>query len=117
MAAQVALVRERRADRAHDGARADVGDEALDGFPQRLGARRLERLVLVGGALKLFPTVVRLGRGQVGVQHLMRKFISLAVSLVISLAVSLKKVITELVSGRLASMHMVAFGRRIWIES
>jgi hypothetical protein len=36
-------------------------------------------LVLVGGALKPFPTAVRLGRGQVGVQHLMRKFISLAV--------------------------------------
>ena len=51
----------------------------------------------------------------------MRKFISLAinlaVNLAINLAVSLKKVITELVAGRRASMHMVAFGCRIWIES
>ena len=42
--------------------------------------------------------------------------VSLAVSLAIILAVSLKKVITELVAGRRASMHMVASGRRIWIE-
>eukprot|EP00308_Calcidiscus_leptoporus_P011837 CAMPEP_0119398076 /NCGR_PEP_ID=MMETSP1334-20130426/140660_1 /TAXON_ID=127549 /ORGANISM="Calcidiscus leptoporus, Strain RCC1130" /LENGTH=711 /DNA_ID=CAMNT_0007421929 /DNA_START=342 /DNA_END=2477 /DNA_ORIENTATION=- len=70
---QVARVRQRGAYLLDDDGVSDAGDPPSDRFPHRLGALRLESLVLgvVAGVLplELLPDVIRLVAGRVGVDH------------------------------------------------